>query len=219
MRKGMKKERRKRHERHIIPLRRAKNSPLNLQGEKHPLPTLPQGALPIFSGDGRVDPKRHLDLFLDMCDFHLIQHDDVMVRLFLQTLTGQAYEWYTSLPIRSISDFDDIEKSFFTMYAPPVAYHTLLTNFTQIHMIKGERIRDFNLIFFKTLNKIPEEKNPNDPVILGCYKNAMPSNVKFSIRDSLIEYLDHAIQKATEMEEIMLETGADPEFVLGKIQK
>jgi hypothetical protein len=96
--------------------------------------------LPVFSGDGAIDPKRHMDLFLDMCDFHLIEYDDVMVRLFLQTLTGQAYEWYTSLPTRSIGSFDDLETMFLNMYAPPVAYHTLLTQFTQICLKKNEKI-------------------------------------------------------------------------------
>jgi len=73
------------------------------------------------------------------------------------------------------------------MYAPPKAYHTLLTEFTQIRLKKGERIRDFNFLFLRTLNKIQENQRPNDPFILGCYKNAMPSNVKFSIRASQIE--------------------------------
>jgi hypothetical protein len=89
-----------------------------------------------------------------------------------------------SLPARSISSFDDLEYMFLTMYAPLVAYHTFLTQFTQIHLKNGERIRDFNLRFFKTLNQIPKEQNPNAPVILRCYKNAMPSNVKFSIGDA-----------------------------------
>jgi hypothetical protein len=167
-----------------------------LQGEQHPLPTLPQGVLPVFSGDGSIDPKRHLDQFLVVCDIHLIEHDDVMVRVFLQTLTGQAYEWYLSLPAQSISSFDDLENMFLTMYAPPVAYHTLLTQFTQIHLKKGERIKDFNLIFFKTLNQIPEEKQPNAPVIFGCYKNVMPSNVNYAIRSSGINDLDESIHKA-----------------------
>jgi hypothetical protein len=127
--------------------------------------------LKTFSGDGTIDAKRHIDLFLDVCDFHLVEHDDVMVRLFLQTLSGQAYEWYTTFPTRSIDSFDDLEAMFLNMFAPPVAYHTLLTNFTQICLKKNERIRDFNLRFNKTLNKIPEDKRPNDPVILGCYKN------------------------------------------------
>jgi hypothetical protein len=96
--------------------------------------------LPTFPGDGSVDPKKHMEKFLSICEIHLVEHDDVMVRLFLQTLIGQAYEWYMSLPANSISSFDDLEAMFLTMYAPPVAYHTLLMQFTQIHLKKGERI-------------------------------------------------------------------------------
>jgi hypothetical protein len=92
-----------------------------------------------------MDPKRHMDQFLTICEIHLIEHDDVMVRVFLQTLIGPTYEWYMSLPTPSILSFDDLETMFMTMYAPLVSYHTLLTQFTQIHLKKGERIRYFNL--------------------------------------------------------------------------
>jgi hypothetical protein len=52
-----------------------------------------------------------------------------------------------------------------TRYAQPIAYHTLLTQFTQIHLQKGERIKDFNLQFFKTLNQIPDRTMSKCP----CY--------------------------------------------------
>jgi hypothetical protein len=61
------------------------------------LPTLPQGFLPVFLGDRVMDAKRHMDHFLFICEIHLIEHDDVMVRMFLQTLTYPTYEWYMSL--------------------------------------------------------------------------------------------------------------------------
>jgi hypothetical protein len=47
----------------------------------------------------------------------------------------------------------------------------------------------------------------------------MPSNVKFSIRVAQIEDLNDAMNKATKMEEIMLETDADPDIILGKVQR
>jgi hypothetical protein len=93
-----------------------------------------------FSGDGTIDAKIDVDLFLDVCDFHLVEYDDDMVRLFLQTLSGQAYEWYTKFPTGSIGPFNDIESMFLAMLASTVAYHTLLTNFTQICLKKNERI-------------------------------------------------------------------------------
>jgi hypothetical protein len=75
-----------------------------------------------------------------------------------------------------------MEDVFMARYAQLVAYHTLLTQFTQIHLEKNERIKDFNLCFFKILQQIPKEKCPNEPVIFGCYKNAMPSNVKYVVK-------------------------------------
>jgi len=71
-----------------------------------------------------------MELFLVMCEIHLIDHDDVMVRFFLQTLIGPTYEWYIYLHAWSISSFDDLETMFMTMYAPLIAYHTLLTQLT-----------------------------------------------------------------------------------------
>ena len=89
---------------------------------------------------------------------------------------------------------------FLTMFSPPFAFHSLLTNFTQIGLRKNERIQYFNLRFNKNLNKIPEDKIPNDPMILGCYKNVMPPNVKYAIRTSHMDTLKEYIIKATEME-------------------
>jgi hypothetical protein len=89
--------------------------------EDNTFPTPPQGVLTIFLGDGIMDPKRHMDKFITICDIHLIQHDDVMVRFFLQTLIGPTYEWYISLPTQSISSFDDLESIFMTMYAYYIA--------------------------------------------------------------------------------------------------
>jgi hypothetical protein len=102
---------------------------------------------------------------------------------------------------------------------PPISYHTLLTNFTQIGLRNNERIQYFNLRFNKTLSRIREDRIPNDSVILGCYKNAMPPNVKYSIRTSQMDILEEAMTKATEMEEIMIEMGVDPTIILGKVQR
>jgi hypothetical protein len=100
-----------------------------------------------------MDPKKHLDQFLTICDIHLIEHDDVMVILFLQTLIGPTYDWYLSLPENTISSFDDMEDVFMYKFVPPIAYHTLLTQFTQIHLQKNERIKDFNVDFSRLCTK------------------------------------------------------------------
>jgi hypothetical protein len=104
--------------------------PLDHLGKQHDLSFVPKGTLKEFSGDGEIDANRHLHLFLDVCDFHHVEYDDVMVRLFLQTLSGRAYEWYTALPTRSIHSFNDLKAMFMTMFTTPIVYHTLLADFT-----------------------------------------------------------------------------------------
>jgi hypothetical protein len=79
---------------------------------------------------------------------------------------------------------------FLTMFSPPIAYHTLLTDFTEIGLRKNEIIQYFNLRFNKTLSKIPEDEKSNDPVILRCYKNAMPPNVQYVIKKSQMDTLE-----------------------------
>jgi len=108
---------------------------------------------------------------------------------------------------------------FLTMFTPPITYHTLLIDFNHIGLRKNEWIQDFNLRFNKTLSKIPEDKTLNDPVILGCYKNAILLSVKYSIITSQMDTLEEAMAKPTEMEEIMIETCADPNIILGKVQR
>jgi hypothetical protein len=153
-------------------------------------------------------------------DIHFIEYDDVMARVILETLVEQAYELYLSLPAQSISPSDDLENILLTMYAPPLAYHTLLTHFTQIHFKNIERIKDFNLIFFNTMNQIPEEKKKtNALVVFGCYKNTILTNVNYAIRSSRINTLCVVIQKEMNMEEFMLETKYDPEIILEKVPR
>ena len=82
------KERRHQERQRYRNIRRIRDFPLDIRGEQHELPVLPKGTLKKFSKDGTIDAKIHIDLFLDVCDFHLVEHDDVMVRLFLQTLSG-----------------------------------------------------------------------------------------------------------------------------------
>jgi hypothetical protein len=69
------------------------------------------------------------------------------------------------------------------------------------------------------LSIITEDKIPNDLVILRCYKNAMPPNVKHSIRTSQMDTLEEEMTKSTEMEEIMIEMGVDPDITLRSVQR
>ena len=47
----------------------------------------------------------------------------------------------------------------------------------------------------------------------------MPPNVKYAIRTSQMDTLEEAMNKATKMEEIMIEKGVEPDILLGRVQR
>lgn len=91
--------------------------------------------------------------------------------------------------------------------------------FTQIYLKKNKKNQDFIIRFKHTLQRIPKDKRPNQPVNFGCFNNAMLANVKYTIKASRITTLEEAMVKAYEMEENMLGRNANLELILGKIKR
>jgi hypothetical protein len=56
----------------IVEIIDQKNKKGKSGSEEHDLPILPKGTMKEFSEDRTIDAKRHLDLFLDVCDFHCV---------------------------------------------------------------------------------------------------------------------------------------------------
>jgi hypothetical protein len=50
--------------------------------------------------------------FQDFTDNLFVEHDDVFMRLFVQTLEGDVRKWFSGLPHASINSWEDIETTF-----------------------------------------------------------------------------------------------------------
>ena len=84
------------------------------------MPNIPIEFFSTFFGDSSEDVEQDLNNFKGTCyDFNLIE-DNVTCRLFLQTLWGNALEWYSSLIPNSITSWDVLENSFAEMFIPKV---------------------------------------------------------------------------------------------------
>jgi hypothetical protein len=54
--------------------------------------------LPLFAGKFGVSIEDHLADFLKVVDDCEVEHEDVAMRMFVQTLKGDALTWYKFLP-------------------------------------------------------------------------------------------------------------------------
>ena len=68
--------------------------------------------LPHFTGEDDVIYKQHLPLFSTFAENLNVEHLDVVMRLFVQSLSGEARKWFKGLPNDSINDRDALETQF-----------------------------------------------------------------------------------------------------------
>ena len=56
----------------------------------------------MYDGEGNVTAKYHVENFDDFIDLEEVDYEDVKMRLFAQSLSGEAKKWYEDLPAGSI---------------------------------------------------------------------------------------------------------------------
>ena len=89
-----------------------KFTPIRLPMVLHDLPLGYSTRLKNFYGERGYSTEELLGWFLDWLDLEEVDHDDVRVRLFSQTLAGEARKWYKNLTDDSIRSYQDFEYSF-----------------------------------------------------------------------------------------------------------
>ena len=80
--------------------------PLNfdgIHGFPNPMPYNLRKYVPKFSGNHENSASHHVQLFSDLIGDFEIAHEDVHMNLFVQTLKGDARDWFSFLPACSIS--------------------------------------------------------------------------------------------------------------------
>ena len=68
--------------------------------------------MPRFNGENEIDAQKHLDTFCSFVENLNVEHLDVVLRLFVQSLDGEARKWFKTLGNRSVTTWDDMEKLF-----------------------------------------------------------------------------------------------------------
>jgi hypothetical protein len=83
--------------------------------------------LPIFGKGEEDNPAQHLIEFHELMHQWEIHHEDVLLKMFMFSLVGDARKWYRSLPPATISSLSDFHAAFTTycqrLYPPELICH------------------------------------------------------------------------------------------------
>jgi hypothetical protein len=140
--------------------------------------------------DGTKDPEDHLALF-DQAVLTEKWVDPVACHLFPGTLQGHARDWFTSLPARSIKDFEDLKDKFVAHFFQQKKQER---NHLEAHLIRqgeDETLRSFILRFTQECQKMPGL--PESQQISGFTLALLPG----SLQDKLTSKVPKTFKEAT----------------------
>jgi hypothetical protein len=128
--------------------------------------------IPLFSGRLGESVEDHLAKFFQVVDNFNVEHEDVVMRMFVSTLEWEARAWYKSLPDASIDGWDSFQDKFIERWEKTHDIFFLCTIFSIIKKHESEIVCQFNAHFFKFYNQIPYRVRPNEIVALIYYLEA-----------------------------------------------
>lgn len=105
--------------------------------------------LPKFTGKNSELASRHLDAFMDLMGDFEINHEDVVMKLFAQSLKDDANDWYSYLQIRSIASWDTFKIAFVEQFGERIGLNEIRKIFREIQQDEEELVPYFNLRFMK----------------------------------------------------------------------
>lgn len=138
----------------------------------NPIPQEMRKRFPMFSGNNSITCEDHLRNFLDMMSDYEVEAEDMNMKLFVQSLTKDAREWFKRLLELSIIGRKDIEYCFKEQYGDKKNPSYILSEFNNIKKLPNESIIDFNTRFQKRMYKLMQAMRVDDKICIITHLNS-----------------------------------------------
>jgi hypothetical protein len=122
--------------------------------------------IPLFAARLGESIDDDLAKFLQVVSDFDVEYEDVVMRMFVLTLEGEARAWYTSLPNASVDGWDSFQEKFTEIWANTQDIFFLCKVFSIIKKHESETLFQFNARFSKFYNRIPNRVRPSEVATL-----------------------------------------------------
>ena len=93
-------------------------------------------------------------------EFNLVDEDNINMRLFVLSLSGEVKKWFKDLPTRSIRMFTAFQTAFLERWDDKRIPLQVLSQYNNLKKGGFESIDEFSSRFIRTYNSIPAEIKP-----------------------------------------------------------
>jgi hypothetical protein len=173
-----------------------------------PMNALPVGDylkyMPKFTGEEDITAEEHLATFYSYVDNLNIENEDVWMRVFVQSLDGEARKWFRGLPLGSIVGIEALDDAFLRHWGDKKYFLYYITEFGSLKRKEGESVSDFSKRFNKMYNKIPTEIKPTETSAKITYASAFDPEFFLLLRERISTSLAHMQDATLEVESNIL---------------
>jgi len=158
-----------------------------------------QKYMPKFTSTEGVTVEEHLESFYSYVD-NLDINEDVWMRVFVQSLDGEARKWFRELTPRSIVNIGALDYVFLKHWGDKkdmLYYHA---EFGNLKRENGESLFDFNKRFNRMYSKIQAKVKPTPTSTKLTYANAFDSDFYLLLRERRCATLAEMQYTALEVE-------------------
>jgi hypothetical protein len=111
----------------------------------------------VFDGEpDAITVKKHMQRFENFIDFFEIDHDDVCMRVFSQSLKGDTKNWFKHLHPETISSWEGLKNVFLKCWGKKKSLDIQLTEFYALKRQSDETIPIFSRRFYSTYYNFPK---------------------------------------------------------------
>jgi hypothetical protein len=160
--------------------------------------------MPQFTGEGDMTAEEHLSSFYRFAEIQAIENEDVWMRVFVQSLDGDARDWFKDLPPRSIDGIVALDDSFLRNWGNKKYLLYYITEFGALKREEGESVSDFSKRFNKMYKNIPAEVKPTEISAKMTYANAFNPDFCLLLRERRATSLAHMQDATLEVESNIL---------------
>lgn len=125
-----------------------------IPGQPNVIPNEIREKIPLFTRNNVITCEQHLKLFTYIINDYEIEHEDVVMKLFVQSLVEDDRDWYRGLSENNIASWDEFVRCFKEKYVECVNSRYMLNEFNNIKKHYNESMSEFNGRFQKAMYKL-----------------------------------------------------------------
>jgi hypothetical protein len=150
--------------------------PLKLPHILHNFPPKHYEYLPMFDGEpDSISAEKHIQGFEHFIDLFEIEHDDVCMRAFSQSLKGDTKDWFKHLQPEEISSWEELKDVFLKFWGKKKSLDLQLREFYALEKQDNETISIFSRRFSSIYHNLPKEIRPTESCCHAPLCNYSPS--------------------------------------------